>query len=507
MAFRRLGLVAPLLFLIPGCSGDDGMAPSTPTNISWANAAPALAVASAAGLPPGYYKAPDKPAVYLVVSGKAWLVPDPETFNACAQGRWSLVQVTPKIAQLSVAGTIPSAKTYPQIHTGTPLQINGSSDKTVYMVSGCLRAGIPSPTVYQGIYGDQNWGRIIKVSSSVFYSFPPATSVAVAPRIAPGSLIKGSGAEVRWVFGPGMSFGIPNTYVMASHGRSFNEVRTVTTAAFNAYAKAAVIPISCPQFWSTLRTGRGVVQCSGVFVRGNGHSAEIDYAQIVDLRSGARIGMLYSATSAATVSNPSPDFARRSALEWRNSQSVSSRAFCAVNASYFDVLKPWKGIALPLKANGSLVSAGYEATNFYRARLVFSSSGAQVKPYQLNENSYNKVSPYLSEGTVIVGHHRHDNNANTRLDGRQFVAVVDYTGDGVGDVMIVYTSNWASTNDINTTLQNTFRVGSRDYDAIQFDGGGSTQLVCGTGVDGSGSKSYTTKDRKIPVAFGTYEAP
>jgi hypothetical protein len=489
---------------LAACADDTSVAPETNTRVSWATSPRLAAAPGNSALPPGYYKAPGKKTIYLVVAGAAWAIPDAETYWACTTGWPSLVQTTEKLSLVRVAGTIPSTNSNAQLHAGTPFQLSGSSDKTVYMVSGCLRAGIPSPAVYQGIYGDQNYRRVISVSPSVFNAFPAATSVAVAPRYAPGTLIQGSRSEVRWVFGPGMSFGVPNPYVLSTHIRPLSPVR-VSDATFNAYARVATLPLACPTYWTTLRSGKGVVQCSGVFIRGTGHAAELDYAEIADLTSGARVKMLFAAQAGATTASPSPNFTRRSVTEWRSSLPASARPFCVVNGAYFDW--PISGkLALPLTSNGVLVTAGKDATNYTRARLVFTATGVQIKAYQLNANSLSGVGKYLTEPTAVVGHYRNDNDAFARV-GRQYVAIRDNDRDGVGDVMILYTSSYASTGDINSTLAQVFGVGVGAYDAMQFDGGGSTQLVCGSGADGSAAQSYTANSRTVPHALAMYEAP
>jgi hypothetical protein len=177
-----------------------------------------------------------------------------------------------------------------------------------------------------------------------------------------------------------------------------------------------------------------------------------------------------------------------------------------VNGSYFNALSlSTSPIALPLKVDGKLISAGYEASNFFRARLVLSPRGAEIKPYQLNSKRYADVTRALPEATTIVGHHRQDNDVFVRLR-RQYIAVKDYDGDNVGDIMILYTTNYASNNDVNSTLR-VFGIGGGDYTAMQFDGGDSTQLVCSAGPDGSAAEPYTNRTRPVPVAFAVYEAP
>lgn len=226
-------LCIPLLLSGCGVSGRDN--PTLP------DAAPAAAL-STAQLQPGFYRASSTASeVYLVEAGARWLIPDPETFTACSGGYASLVRTNTQLTALPNGGTIPSARLYPNLHSGTPFVLVGTG--TAYVVSGCVKSGIPSQAVYQNLYGDLNWSRIVSVPAAVFNAFPTAAGVAVAPSLRPGTMIQGpNGGEVRWVLHNGATLGIPSPCALESHERHLWEITRVSSTVFNAYPSVGVLP-------------------------------------------------------------------------------------------------------------------------------------------------------------------------------------------------------------------------------------------------------------------------
>jgi hypothetical protein len=179
-----------------------------------------------------------QPAVFLAFNNVLYEYPDQATLDACTGNRRSVVR---QVSQLPAwtRQALPSAQTYPWLNGAAP--VKSPEDGTIYIVPGCVRSGIPDPATYQALFGDQDWGRVVSVPDAVLKSLPGGPVARPYRLKGAGTLIIGTGPEVRWVTYHGGSLAIPSGAVMASHCRSSAEVLGVTDAEFTFHASQAVL--------------------------------------------------------------------------------------------------------------------------------------------------------------------------------------------------------------------------------------------------------------------------
>jgi hypothetical protein len=253
---------------------------------------------------------------------------------------------------------------------------------------------------------------------------------------------------------------------------------------------AVAVALNCPSGWKLVQSGRGVMLCSRQFWRADG-SVITEYVQVIDLWRGARVHSTLEGP-AATSTQPSPIFTRRTVVEWWKNYSLLTNRFCMVNGAWFNY--PWNGrLSFPLKNNSTLYSTGYVGDATWKSMLILDGGRAWVKRYYLTTTNLDRVRNELSSyRTVIVA--RYEENEPDPRDGRTLAGVRDVNGDGVGDVVLFYTSPDATTKHANSVLRSIYRATG----TIQLDGGGSSQLLCrGTHYQGN---------RSVPHVFTTFEA-
>jgi hypothetical protein len=253
----------------------------------------------------------------------------------------------------------------------------------------------------------------------------------------------------------------------------------------------------CPSGWSPALIGKAVILCKRTVTRGGGAKVT-DYVQVIDLSRGARVVSLASPRSTASPGNPSPSFSRLSVRGWWDQMSRSNR-FCAVTGAFFGGNPLGTGsrnLSFPLKHGGTLLTTGELPLTPASSKdmLILNGSYAQIRAYSLGSVSYSSVRSYLSSyGTAVVTYAPGGSAPNTR-DSRTYAGTRDADGNGRHEILMFYTSAHASPNEAAGTLISSFGA-SR---TTQFDGGGSTQLVCkGT--------SFVSNTRSVPHAFGIYE--
>lgn len=165
--------------------------------------------------------------VYLVYNRTLYGIPDPQTLRACTGGYESIVRVVSSIPGWPVRA-LPSAgnpQTRPHgrawMHGDKPIQ--STAGGAVYLLVGCVRAGIPSQTVYQQTFGDTDWTRVVKVSDADLNAFPEGPLAQGHPLRRAGTLVEKTG-PVRWVTYHGGSLGVPDPVTMDSYCRPWADL-------------------------------------------------------------------------------------------------------------------------------------------------------------------------------------------------------------------------------------------------------------------------------------------
>lgn len=183
-------------------------------------------------------RAPDG-ATYLVMNRTLYRYPDAETLKACTGGHLSVVRAVDRLPPWRRI-VLPSRKTHPWMSGSAPIASDDLRDLTDYALVGCVLAGIPDPLTFQVIFGHRDWDRLIRVPDSIIDNvLPQAAAASAYPLLPAGTLIRGSGNEIRWVVYPGGALGVKNHDILKSHCRDAREVLMVSEHEFGFYLKQA----------------------------------------------------------------------------------------------------------------------------------------------------------------------------------------------------------------------------------------------------------------------------
>lgn len=180
-------------------------------------------------------------ATFLAFGGVLYEYPDGATLRACTGGRPGVVR---QVAALPLwpHAALPSAREHPWLRGDTPIKSDNGSDSTVHVAVGCVLGAIPSAAVYQVIFGNQDWSRVLVVPASVLRLLPRMTVSGAYPRREAGALVKGSGGEVRWVTYYGGALRVESPRALRSHCRSVGEITYVSDDEFRFYQATAELP-------------------------------------------------------------------------------------------------------------------------------------------------------------------------------------------------------------------------------------------------------------------------
>lgn len=181
-------------------------------------------------------------AIWLAMAGRRYGYTDWETFQTCNGSHGNRFVSLPSAGEIPYGGVLLSVLAYDDRNEWMRGRrpVKSSTNSTVWVVSGCVKSGIPDPATFNDIFGSGGWDKMVTVPQSVLDALPTGP-VARAPNYAPGTLIKGTGSEVRWVTYHGGALGIPSPEVLASHCRSFNEMVVVPQAVFDRYPSRGVL--------------------------------------------------------------------------------------------------------------------------------------------------------------------------------------------------------------------------------------------------------------------------
>lgn len=217
-----------------------------------------------------------------------------------------------------------------------------------------------------------------------------------------------------------------------------------------------------------------------------------DYVQVIDLRQGAKVVLLYG-----TISSPGsgkgafggndPRFVSQSLKSyWQELTAEYDAAFCVTNGQFFFMQESPTRLPFSLKVNGKILSDGYEVKNFPNQKLMLELWEDHARIRTLTKGTlYTSSAPNIVAGL--------DEEARKRIDhfvGRTFVGVDDRNRDGRAEIVLIFNTLSARQKDAAQVL--------REFGADQvmmLDGGGSTQLLCG-------SQAYIASERLVPQALG-----
>jgi hypothetical protein len=216
-----------------------------------------------------------------------------------------------------------------------------------------------------------------------------------------------------------------------------------------------------------------------------------DYVQVVDLRKGASLELLYG-----RIVEPRPGKGVYGGNDpritiaplgqfWSQVKSAKSNAFCITNGSFFYMPESPTRLAFPLKVNGQIITDGWAIRQYPELKLMVEIWDKRVDIVELTETAlYSSDAPNIIAGL--------EEEANKRLKysvGRTFLGIDDQDGNGSFETVLVINTLSATQLDIVGVL--------REWGAdkvMMLDGGGSTQLICQ-------GKDYVKSDRLIPQAI------
>jgi surface antigen len=181
---------------------------------------------------------------YLVYGRTLYGIPDPQTLRACTGGRENVVRIVDALPAwpqrtLPSAGD-PTSQSNRRNWMFGDRPIQSSSGGAATALVGCVKSGIPTPTEYQALYGDQDWSRIVSVQATEFDAFPTGPIAPAVPLRRAGTLLQSGSAPVQWITYLGGSLGVPSPTTMDSYCRGWAEMGS-NASEYAAYTQQGVI--------------------------------------------------------------------------------------------------------------------------------------------------------------------------------------------------------------------------------------------------------------------------
>jgi tetratricopeptide (TPR) repeat protein len=182
--------------------------------------------------------------LYLAFGDTLWRYPDPETHFACTGSQEGIARRVDQLPRRP-RKELPSVTAHPWLQGGAPVVSDHPSDKTAYVVVGCILAGIPDRPTFEAIFGRAEWERLREVPDSVLRALP-RTSVARPLPVRPaGTLLRGEDGATRWVVWHGGALAV-DPRLLAGHCRSLDEALRVSADELRYYRTWASLP---PAAW------------------------------------------------------------------------------------------------------------------------------------------------------------------------------------------------------------------------------------------------------------------
>lgn len=193
--------------------------------------------------PPGHgehVRLRGRPHVYLAFAETLWAYPDSATLRACT-GRGP--QVAREVRSLPdwPRHALPSMLRYPWMRGAVPVVSDHPSDKTAFAVIGCIRAGVPTPSTLDSIFGAGALGRMLEVEDSVLKRMPRAFVARGHPLRPAGTLIRAPDGALRWIVYHGGALAADDPRVLATHCRTPDEAVPVSAGEFRYYRESGTL--------------------------------------------------------------------------------------------------------------------------------------------------------------------------------------------------------------------------------------------------------------------------
>ncbi|HEX2080088.1 MAG TPA: BTAD domain-containing putative transcriptional regulator [Longimicrobium sp.] len=174
------------------------------------------------------------PRTYLAFAETLWAYPDSATLSACTGRR---PQVAREVRSLPgwPRRALPSVLHHPWMRGAAPVVSDHPWDRTAFAVTGCIRAGVPTPSTLDSIFGAGALGRMLVVEDSVLRRLPRAFVARGHPLRRAGTLIRAPHGALRWITWHGGALAVDDRRVLATHCRTPAEAVPVSAREFEYY--------------------------------------------------------------------------------------------------------------------------------------------------------------------------------------------------------------------------------------------------------------------------------
>jgi hypothetical protein len=209
----------------------------------------------------------------------------------------------------------------------------------------------------------------------------------------------------------------------------------------------------------------------------------IDFVAAVDLQNKGSLSIIagdkLGAGGKSATGGSSPEFGRMTSSQAMDkSRKLNPASKCVVNGSFFANQNENKAqIAFPMKVNGKVVSEGFAPLAKHsgkRMALKIFENGARIEPFK-NDNVKALENSGAEDALISLSP---DVDIDGRKDariGRTFLGLDRKTENGLYTRALIFVSPESSQLHAELTLK---RFGAQRV--IMLDGGGSSQLRCGT---------------------------
>lgn len=264
-----------------------------------------------------------------------------------------------------------------------------------------------------------------------------------------------------------------------------------TLFSWASAAQASSTPESAPEGFKLIDEAAGVQ-----LYRKNYSNGVPDYVQVLDLSMGAQLvplhgGIAETRPGKGSYDGDDPRFYSKSVQKyWADLNAQYPNAFCVSNGQFFYMKEYPTRLPFPLRIDSEVISDGYDLRGFPEQKLLLLiwPGYADIVPLD-KESLYNTTALH-----GIAGLAEDARKSPSKYVGRTFIGVDDRDGNGLAEIVLVFSTRSARQKDAAAVL--------RSFGADQvmmLDGGGSAQLHC-QGMD------YVASERLLPQALGIVAA-